>query len=312
MVLESTIYTDDTENNAALDGSGGASRPHSSKGVLRAAIVLALALLSLAAAAVVGGILLLSSHTQGRLAPAAFVTSAFFFAASAVIPLGMVREGVLESEERRNYHNDYEAFKKPLNGIEQPTISGLALANFKQMRVFSIIAQRQARMAFYASLLGAGMSLFVLVAGATVAIGSTATASKVAAASLTVVGTALSSFLAKTFLKTYEMTSRQMSYYYGQPLVHCYLLHAEWLTLMSGDHVDKDVESKLWKEVIEASIQASVNAQNHLLSMHGPSPSKRTAGKARHQNVLSARASRRTAISTDAAPSPGQAAPASE
>src|ERR1700686_4519604 len=177
MVLGFSIDADKTENLSSRGGAGSASLPSSGKGVLRAAIVLALALLFLAGAAVVGGILLLSSHTEGRLAPAAFVTSAFFFIASVVIPLGMVREGVLESEERWNSHSDYEAFKKPLQGIEEPTISGLALANFRQMRVFSIIAQRQARMAFYASLLGAGMSLFVLMSGATGAVSSASTSS---------------------------------------------------------------------------------------------------------------------------------------
>ena len=58
-----------------------------------------------------------------------------------------------------------------------------------------------------------------------------------------------------------------MSYYYGQPLVHCYLLHAEWLTLMLAEKPEWRVHADLWREVVAASIQAGENAQNHLLSM---------------------------------------------
>jgi hypothetical protein len=62
-------------------------------------------------------------------------------------------------------------------------------------------------------------------------------------------------------------SAQQMSYYYGQPLVHCYLLHAEWLTLMSAKLGEKpDVEC--WRDVVKATIQASESAQNHLLIMH--------------------------------------------
>ncbi len=114
----------------------------------------------------------------------------------------------------------------------QQSLKHLTVANFKQMRTFTAIAQRQARMSYYASLLGAGLSLLVLLAGAALAIGVPSVAGKIAAGSLAAVGTALAAFLSKTFLRAYDMSLRQMSYYYGQPLVHCYLYHAEWLTLL--------------------------------------------------------------------------------
>jgi hypothetical protein len=227
-----------------------------------AAVALAVVLLLVAAAAVAAGFL-----TNGRLAPAAFVMSVFFFVAGVAVPLGMVREGRLEREESENCAKDCRAFRRALGQMNQSALAGLALANFKQMRAFTVIAQRQARMAYYASLIGAAVSLLVLVSGASVAVSLPSTGSKIAAGSLAVLGSALSSFLAKTFLRAYEMTSRQMSYYYGQPLVHCYLLHAEWLTLMSGETLGKEVEARLLEKVVEASIQAGANAQNHLLGL---------------------------------------------
>jgi hypothetical protein len=63
------------------------------------------------------------------------------------------------------------------------------------------------------------------------------------------------------------MTSKQMSYYYGQPLVHCYLLHAEWL----GKRFEEDADSaNRWEvrhELIRAVLDAGQNAQDHLLDL---------------------------------------------
>jgi hypothetical protein len=64
--------------------------------------------------------------------------------------------------------------------------------------------------------------------------------------------------------------SLQMSYYYGQPLVHCYLLHAEWLASEAGEHLDDAGKIRLQEKVIEASLKAAADAQGHLLSMQMP------------------------------------------
>lgn len=127
-------------------------------------------------------------------------------------------------------------------------------------------------MSYYASLVAASVSLLVLASGGAVTIGLAGTTTKIASGSVTAVGVAMSGFLSVTFLKTYWIAARQMSYYYGQPLVHCYLLHAEWLTLMLTEHPDWKVDIDLWQRVIAAAIQAGENAQSHLLSMqeHGP------------------------------------------
>jgi hypothetical protein len=143
----------------------------------------------------------------------------------------------------------------------------LAWFNLKQLRTFTAIAQRQTRMSYYASITAAAVAFLVLTSGAAVAICLPTTAAKITAGTLATVGTVLSGFLAKTFLRAYQMASRQMSYYYGQPLVHCYLLHAEWLALETGERFGGEAELHLWHEVINASIKASAHAQDHLLSM---------------------------------------------
>jgi hypothetical protein len=150
-------------------------------------------------------------------------------------------------------------------------LRGLAKANFKQMRMFTVIALRQARMSYYASLVAASVSLLVLAFGGAVAVGVAPTTGKIAAGGVTAVGVAMSGFLSATFMKTYRVAAHQMSYYYGQPLVHCYLLHAEWLTMLAEESGSKG-DASLWEAVIAAAIRASVNAENHLLNMKDRTP----------------------------------------
>ena len=247
---------------------------------------IALSLLFVTAAAAVAGVLLLQSHTNARLAPAAFVISGFFFVAAVAAQVGVAREHRIEAEEKDECEYDCNVLREALNQISDSalkgsnsTLKGLAYVNFRQMRIFTVIAQRQARMSYYASLTAAAISLLVLVAGVTTAYGLTGTPAKITVASLAAAGSALSGFLSATFLKTYAMASRQMSYYYGQPLVHCYLLHAQWLASIADGRIHKQTDLDPWNEVLKASIQASVNAQEHLLSLQ-----EAGFAKSRHRN----------------------------
>ena len=67
----------------------------------------------------------------------------------------------------------------------------------------------------------------------------------------------------------------------ASPLVHCYLLHAEWLTLMFTEHPEWKVDADLWQRVVTAAIQAGTNAQSHLLSMQEHNSNARTSRRSR-------------------------------
>lgn len=246
------------------------------------AALIALPLTLIAAATAVGGVALARSGASGWLAPAAFVTSAFFFLSGVVVPLGIIRENGVEKSEGENCQTDCEDLYWALQRIRDRTLKGLAWVNFKQLMTFTVIAQRQARISYYASLTAAAMSLMILVAGSAVAIGSPTTPAKATAAALATVGTVLSGFLARTFLRSYQMTSRQMSYYYGQPLVHCYLLHAEWLASEGRADLDDAHEVRFRERVIDASLKAASEAQSHLLSMQMPEDGDCETGLGRH------------------------------
>ncbi len=262
----------------SVEGSAG-------KGRRVAAALLPASLLIIATAATVGGVWLLRSHASSWLAPATFVTGAFFFISSAAVLLGVIREGNLETEAKDACEKDCRDLYWALNGIDDRAIKGLAWVNFKQLRTFTVIAQRQARMSYYASLGAAAISLLVLTSGAAVAIGLPSTTAKVTAGALATAGTVLTSFLVKTFLKAYQMASRQMSYYYGQPLVHCYLLHAEWLASEARKQFGDKEEFRLWQKVVDATIKAGADAQDHLLSMQEHDLKRRRTASERHSRT---------------------------
>jgi hypothetical protein len=54
-----------------------------------------------------------------------------------------------------------------------------------------------------------------------------------------------------------------MEYYYGQPLVHCYLLHAEWLAERAGVD-DDELASALYLKLMNDTLGAGKFAQKHL------------------------------------------------
>src|SRR5579875_455776 len=72
----------------------------------RAVKVVAAALAAICLATLGGGVWLITQRPGSGLALAAFVTSAFFFLAAVIVPLGMAREIRLEREETDNCHAD--------------------------------------------------------------------------------------------------------------------------------------------------------------------------------------------------------------
>jgi hypothetical protein len=246
---------------------------------------LLISLLAMGVATIAGGIWLIRSHADSSLAPAAFVAGPFFLISATAAQLGITRERRLENVEDESCEKDCRDLYWTLYQIEDRTLKGLAWVNYKQLRTFIKIAQRQARVSFYTSLVAAAASLLVLTSIAAVAIGLPTTSGKVTAGLLAAAGSALSGFLAKTFLTSYQMASRQMSYYYGQPLVHCYLLLADWLAAEGRQEFGKEEGRLLLREVIDACVKAAADAQHHLLSMQAQGKDRRSAWPPRRRGV---------------------------
>jgi len=106
--------------------------------------------------------------------------------------------------------------------------------------------------------------LLVLLGGTAATLAApSATGIQVTVAALTTIGTMLSGYIAYTFQRQYAEATRQMSFYYGQPLVHCYLLHAEWLAQRNIKGQSETEKAHL----VSATLAAGRFAQRHLAAL---------------------------------------------
>jgi hypothetical protein len=68
-------------------------------------------------------------------------------------------------------------------------------------------------------------------------------------------------FISRAFLAAYRMAAQQMSFYYGQPLVNCFLLHAELLANDFDSHNREGAREK----VLSALLGVAERAQHQIL-----------------------------------------------
>ena len=154
--------------------------------------------------------------------------------------------------------------------VERRDLWELAVVSRRQMTRFECLAVAQARVSFSASVTAAAAALAVLVGGALVMIGAASFGVSVTTAVLTAAGSALSGFLSVIFLRTYKMTSEQLSYYYGQPLVNCYLLHAERLLELAEPTQTLDERGRSVMMLVDQLLHAADVAQGHVFQLHQP------------------------------------------
>jgi hypothetical protein len=195
------------------------------------------------------------------------IVSAFLLIAALIVP--MIVFGLHRSRRRRWQRRERECRELAhiAKTIHDSALGDLITFNFRLMDRFVAVAVTQSQRSYLACLGAATAGLLVLLAGATAALTVHGLANQITAGALTALGAGVGSYLSVSFLRPFEMTSKQMSYYYGQPLVHCYLLHAEWL----GKRFEKDADPvNKWtvrNELIRAALNAAQNAQDHLLDL---------------------------------------------
>lgn len=225
------------------------------------------AVLVLSAAGLAAAAFLIDRLAVGVPLASMLIVSAFLLVAACAVP--MIVFGLHRSRRRRWERRERECgeLARIARTIDDPALGDLITFNFRLMDRFVAVAIAQSRTSYLACVGAATAGLFVLLVGATTALTVPGLANQITAGALTAVGAAVSCYLSVSFLRPFEMTSKQMSYYYGQPLVHCYLLHAEWL----GKRFEEDADSaNRWEvrhELIRAVLDAGQNAQDHLLDL---------------------------------------------
>jgi hypothetical protein len=230
-----------------------------------------------AAVVLIAVAVVIDRQVHGVPAVSALELAAFCLLAAIIAPAVVIALHRSRSRHWRQRQRECLEFASVVEEIQDRTLGKLISFNFRLMDRFIAVALSQARASFLACCLAAFAALLVLLVGTAMVLAAGSTGAQVTAGVLSTAGVALSGFLSVTFLRTFQMTSRQMSYYYGQPLVHCYLLHAEWL----AERFEKDGDpAAVWQvrqELIRAALGAGHNAQNHLLDLQRPVPASRTA-----------------------------------
>lgn len=194
-----------------------------------------------------------------------------FLIGGGLIAVGVIAPFVAVSMRRAREHRqlqtveEFAAIDAAAAKIKHDALGPLVSFNFRLMDRFINVALTQAKAAYLLCAVSAGAALLVLLTGATALLTVESGVGQLSISLLTGAGAALSGFISLTFMNTFRMTSRQMSYYYGQPLVHCYLLHAEWLAERAAGH--DSPTAGLDDELIRATLDAGRAAQHHLLTL---------------------------------------------
>jgi hypothetical protein len=158
---------------------------------------------------------------------------------------------------------EFESIDHAAESINDKALGRLVSFNFRLMDRFNTVALGQAKAAYVFCAGSATAALLVLLAGTTTLMAPKPLSEQITVGVLSGAGAALSGYISITFMKTFKAASRHMEYYYGQPLVHCYLLHAEWLAERAGIR-DPDLSSELFQQLMNDTLGAGKNAQIQL------------------------------------------------
>jgi hypothetical protein len=101
--------------------------------------------------------------------------------------------------------------------------------NRTQMQAYQTLSRGQQRSAFRSSLIALFIGLGVLVGGVVVVVVVEGSTSKLAVAGVTALGSALSSYIASTYLNLHREAARQLRFFSDQPIVTSYIYEAERL-----------------------------------------------------------------------------------
>ncbi len=168
----------------------------------------------------------IASHTRWIVALGSGIVAWLLGVAAMSLPLFVdARKEQRQIEE--DARNDVAASTNALQNAKDLVV--LIKANRRQMAAYDVLAQAQAKTAFRNSQMAMAAGLAVLIGGAVIAISVNDVATKVATASLTAIGGALSGYIAKTFLDSYKGAMRQLNFYFQQPLITSYLLAVQRL-----------------------------------------------------------------------------------
>ena len=148
--------------------------------------------------------------------------------------------------------------KSPSKWLQDPDLQNLITLNRTQMQVYHELATKQATSASRNSRRAMLVGFLLLVVGGVVAIQADDEGSKVVVGALAGLGSLLSGYIGRTFLKAEDRAMQQLNFYFQQPLVTSYMLAAERLTLKLANSRRDTVLTDVIKQVLGAARTAEV------------------------------------------------------
>ncbi len=158
---------------------------------------------------------------------------------------GSVKAEFLQRHERRKVYAAIQRIS------DDPRLQQLINLNQAQMDAYHELTLAQATDAYRNTQAAMAIGFLVLLAGAvTVVAGSADATGRAVVGGLAGVGTALSGYIAGTFLRAQQESLRQLNFYFRQPLVNSYLLTAERLTRNMPDALQSESWAHMADQVV--------------------------------------------------------------
>jgi hypothetical protein len=129
-------------------------------------------------------------------------------------------------------------------------LDNLIRLNREQMDAYHLLTKGQAADSYKYSQFASAAGLLILLIGASIAILSKDTTTKLMAGALGSLGTVLSSYIARTHMRMYDRSLRQLNFYFEQPLIYSYLLTAERLAQDLPDEAGLEVRKSIAHRVL--------------------------------------------------------------
>ena len=147
----------------------------------------------------------------------------------------------------------------PDRWLTDPDLQNLIILNRTQIGVYQDIATGDAKRAARNSQIAMSFGFLILVAGAAVTIVTPDSVAKIVVGVLASLGSVLSGYIGRTFLKAQDQAMYQLNYYFRQPLVTSYMLAAERLTLKLSENAQ--AKQNALKDVIKNLLIAAGRAE---------------------------------------------------
>jgi hypothetical protein len=216
----------------------------------------------LGAALLIATLIEQTRQTQALLIAGASVSCALFVVGVAVANVGYGRYSrrlAEYSEERELVAAKADTLKDTATDRD---LEQLLRLNRTQMQAYQALSRGQQRSSFRSSLIALFAGLSVLIAGIVLVVEVGGDTSKIAAAAVAAIGSALSGYIAKTYLTLHKEAADQLRYFADQPIIASYIYEAERLAGLMKDDKDKE---KVYESVVQEILAMTRQAQGEAI-----------------------------------------------